>query len=45
MLDRNGFGGVGVLPPGDRLVADLLVKAASGTESRRSLAALVNQHR
>lgn len=45
VLDRNRFEGVDLLPPDDRLVADLLVEAAAGTNVEEELVALLNQRR
>jgi prophage maintenance system killer protein len=36
-LDRNGQDGTAILPPTDREVADLLVKAAAGQEVEKAL--------
>jgi prophage maintenance system killer protein len=41
MLDRNGLDGATILPPDDRVVADLLVKAAAGNDVEAALIALM----
>jgi prophage maintenance system killer protein len=43
MLDRNGLDGATILPPDDRVVADLLVKAAAGNDVEADLIALMRE--
>lgn len=45
VLDRNGYDGLALLPPDDRRVAQLLVKAAGGTDVEERLVALITQRR
>lgn len=40
LLDRNGIDGVAVLPSDDRVVADLLVRAASGHDVQKEIVSL-----
>lgn len=40
LLDRNGIDGAAVLPSDDRVVADLLVKAASGNDVQNEIVSL-----
>jgi prophage maintenance system killer protein len=40
VLDRNGANGRTVIPPGDRELADLLVKAARGFDVEQEIVAL-----
>ena len=42
VLDHNGVDGVKLLPPADREFADLLVKAAAGSDVKAHLIALLN---
>jgi hypothetical protein len=42
VLDHNGEDGVALLPPTDREFADLLVKAASGTDVEQQMIALLH---
>lgn len=44
-LDRNGQDGAGILPPDDREVADLLVKAAAGEDVQSALLDLLQSRR
>lgn len=41
VLDRNGVDGHAVMPPDDRVLADLLVKAAAGVDVERQLVELL----
>jgi len=45
VLDRNGQDGLVMLPPDDRLVADLLVKAAAGQDIQSELVDLLQSRR
>jgi prophage maintenance system killer protein len=45
ILARNGQDGLVILPPDDRLVADLLVKAAAGQDIQSELEDLVQSRR
>ena len=45
VLDRNGLDGSRVIPPDDEQFADLLVKAASGTDVERKLIHLLVSRR
>jgi prophage maintenance system killer protein len=44
-LDRNGHDGSALLPPDDREVADLLVKAAAGQDVQDALVDLLRSRR
>ena len=41
LLDRNGFDGGALLPPDDRELADLLVKAAAGGDVESEIVGLI----
>ena len=41
LLDRNGLDGPTLLPPNDRDLAELLIKAAAGTDVERQIVALI----
>lgn len=45
VLDRNGVDGAVILPPDDRVVADLLVRAASGHDVETELLSLLTARR
>jgi prophage maintenance system killer protein len=40
VLDRNGADGRTVIPPDDRILADLLIKAAGGLDVEQEIVAL-----
>jgi prophage maintenance system killer protein len=40
ILDRNGKDGSSIIPPGDRAIADLLVRAAAGSDVESELVSL-----
>jgi prophage maintenance system killer protein len=45
ILDRNGHDGSAILPPDDREVADLLVKAAAGQDVQNAVLELLQSRR
>jgi prophage maintenance system killer protein len=45
LLDHNGLDGERFLPPDDRKVADLIVKAASGLDTEAEIVSLLNTRR
>jgi prophage maintenance system killer protein len=45
LLDRNGENGSSLLPPDDRVVADLLVAAAAGRDVERQLIDVLQSRR
>jgi prophage maintenance system killer protein len=45
VLDHNGLDGAVLLPADDRLVADLLIKAAAGADVEAELVAVISRRR
>jgi prophage maintenance system killer protein len=44
LLDRNGLDGAALLPHDDRALADLLVKAAAGTDVQHQIVSRIVGH-